>query len=171
MKNAFYLNPKLSVKAGRGVVLLAAAFVMTMAGAAELVLNDIRNVTGYTTYKSDTIISGTGGFLVKDGGTLRFNENAAFANTFSGGVVIEEGGILEARQWNTTGTPFGTGPIELQCTGQKSTYIQFSRFAVPQTVTTTGDSTATYPAFRTVYSGTTLQGVVVGGALGGIRHP
>ena len=165
MKNAFNVKPKLSVKAGRGVVLLAAAFVMTMAGAAERVLNDIRNVTESTTYKSDTIISGTGGFLVKDGGTLRFNENAAFANTFSGGVVIEEGGILEARQYNTTGTPFGTGPIELQCTGQKHTYIQFARFPVLQTVTTTGNSSMTYPAFRTAYSGTTFKSVIVGGDL------
>ncbi len=91
-------------------IALAAAFG---ARAAEIVLEGTTTVTGYTTYKSDTIITGTGGFLVKNGGVLRFNENAAFANTFSGGVVIEEGGILEARQWNTQGTPFGAGPIEL----------------------------------------------------------
>ena len=165
MKKACYVKSKMSVGAGRVVVLLAAAFMMTLAGVAEIVLEGTTTVTGYTTYKSDTILTGTGGFLVKDGGTLRFNEKATFANTFSGGVVIEEGGILEARQWDTRGTPFGAGPIELQCTGAKPTYIQFARFAVPQTVTTTGNSSMAYPAFRTVYSGTTFKGVVVGGDL------
>ena len=67
MKNAFNVKPKLSVKAGRDMVLLSAVFVMTMAGAAEVVLNDIRNVTGYTSYTSADVITGTGGFCIKDG--------------------------------------------------------------------------------------------------------
>ena len=106
-----------------------------------------------------------GGFRVKNGGTLLFNESAAFANTFSGGVVVELGGSLRAKQSGTTGTPFGSGPIEIQCTGEKLCYVQFVRFDIPQTVTTTGNSTAEYPAFRTTYAGTTLHGVVVGGNL------
>ncbi len=92
------------------LVVCGAVAAVACSLAAEIVLEGTTTVTGYTTYKSDTILTGTGGFLVKDGGTLRFNENATFANTFSGGVVIEEGGILEARQWNTQGTPFGRGP-------------------------------------------------------------
>ena len=50
------------------IIALAAAFA---AGAAEIELNDIRTVTGYATYTSGDIISGTGGFLVKNGGVLR----------------------------------------------------------------------------------------------------
>ena len=135
--------------------------------AADLVLNDIRDISTWTQYDSGTTIIGTGGFRVKSGGTLIFKSSSVvtYANTFSGGVVVEEGGSLQVSNWNTAGTPFGSGPIELQCTGENACYVYFGRFDVPQTVTTTGNSSPTYPVFRTVYSGCTLHGVVVGGNL------
>ena len=129
-------------------------------------MNDIRNITSWTQYRLDTTtVTGTGGFRVKSGGTLVFNGQGTFVNTFSGGIVVEEGGSLQVKQYRTAGTPFGSGPIELQCTGEKTCSVVFGNFTVSQKVTTTGNSSSTYPAFGTVYAGCKLHEVVVGGDL------
>ena len=83
------LHKTSKIRGGKLVVLLAVGIALSLFSvrAAELVLNDIQTVAaGYTTYSSGTLISGTGGYRIKDGGVLRFNENATFANTFSGGI-------------------------------------------------------------------------------------
>ena len=165
------LHKTSKIRGGRLAALLAVGITLGLfsARAAEVVVNDIRDITTWTQYDFGTTITGTGGFRVKSGGTLIFKTSSSdaitYANTFSGGVVVEEGGSLQVSNWNTAGTPFGSGPIEVQCTGENACYVYFGRFNVPQTVTTTGNSSPTYPVFRTVYSGCTLHGVVVGGNL------
>ena len=161
------LHKASKIRGSKLAALLAVGIALSLFSvrAAELVLDDIRNISSWTQYKIDTTVTGNGGFRVKSGGTLLFNGQGAFANTFSGGVVVEAGGSLQVKQYNTTGTPFGSGPIEVQCTGENTCFVLFGNFIVSQTVTTTGNSSPTYPAFSTVYAGCRLHGVVVGGDL------
>lgn len=138
--------------------LVASSFAVT-----TKTLKEMEEVRGGATYKTDTYITGTGGFIVKDGGVLAFNESATFDNDFSGGIEIEPGGYAWCRQYGVKGTPYGTGDIIIRCDGTKKCYLGGTAIELTQKVTTTGDSTAQYPVLDSRYTTFTLNDVEVGG--------
>lgn len=113
----------------------------------------------------DTFITGAGGIEVCDGAALIFNANGMWENDYSGGTVVDLGGHLWARQWNVTGTPFGSGPITLCCDGTKTCKMTVGMLDITQKVTTMGSSSLDYPAFDLSYSGARFHELELGGDL------
>lgn len=114
------------------------------AWAAEVALEGETEVASGTTYAPETVLSGSGSLRVTNGAQLQF-KGGAFANSFSGGIVVD-GGILKAAN-GVAGTPFGTGRIQLTGTGDSACRIDTGALTVANAVEIVGDSTAASPAF------------------------
>lgn len=142
---------------------MLAAFAVSSVFADVKELTEIETVSDWRTYGPDTYITGIGGFKVKNG--LIFNQGGTYSNDFSGGVEVELGGYLQSKVWNGKGTPFGSGPITLHCDGTKTCGLSGNGITLTQKVTTTGDSSARYPALDGGYTTFTLNDLEVGGDL------
>lgn len=114
------------------------------AWTAEVALEGETEVASGTTYAPETVLSGSGSLRVTNGAQLQF-KGGTFANTFSGGIVVDSG-ILKAAN-GVSGTPFGTGRIQLTGTGDSACRIDTGALTVANAVEIVGDSTAASPAF------------------------
>lgn len=133
----------MQISGGLRVFALLPCLAVT-AGAADVVLEGETKIASGATYAPETVFSGTGSFRVTNGAQLQF-KGGAFANSFSGGIVVDSG-ILKAAN-GVGGTPFGTGRIQLTGTGDSACRIDTGALTVANAVEIVGDSTADCPAF------------------------
>ena len=130
---------------------------VSFAAVGDVTTNEITGVTeitANTTYGASTTLIGDGSFKVLNGKTLTLNGT----NSFTGGVVVENGYLITLNSLNSTVNFAGTGDITLNCDGTKPCRWTYSS-SICNNLIITGNSTKEYVA-TTQGGGSNLRGTV-----------
>ena len=131
-------------------------------GVETLTLTEMQEVTANRTYTTNTYITGSGGFELKNNAYLTFDpkplttDAVSFINDFTGGIIINPGSRVVNTEYRMRGTPYGSGPIVIRSDGQHICLLDVG-YQTIEKIVVDGNSTATYPAVDLKYLPTTFK--------------